>query len=930
MSRISQTSSAEAIRFTQRVFHTTQNEPIRLTRLLGRGGEGEVFEIQGRDDLVAKVYHEPPPPKKAEKLLALARLGNERLFNLSAWPVDALRDGPEGEVVGFLMKKVSQAEEVHALHSPKSRLQKFPEASWAFLVYVAGNIARAVAAMHEQGYVIGDLNPKNILVTRKATVLLLDVDSFQVRAEGKTYRCEGGFPEYTPPELQGVAFREVDRRPEHDSFGLAVVIFQLLFMGRHPFSGRYLGAEEMPLERAIREYRFAYGADAQVRRMRQPPGTLALDSMPAPLVDLFRRAFLSADRPRALEWIEPLDALAKSLKKCGLHNGHYYYQQLRECPWCGIETQAHVLLFNFLLPGGDSPREQFRLDEIWSEIVKVEPPGTSLIPQDEKLKRLKPSADVAAVQRTRRSDMFLSISFASAFSLLIALYTDFPASVPLLFVVAFVARRVSKAEDFSVDLFQTITTFSSRIKNPDDPLIQKVRWRHVQAESGKRRIQDRYDQEAGNEDWGAKRDELKSQKEAYAKLAGSRKAKLTQWETSARKKQLELFLDQFRIDESEIGKIDSTIKTTLLSHGVETAADLTDESLQQLALGRWRSDQLLEWRRDLERNFVFDSKNDLSQQARLAVEKEFDAMRLCLERDLSRGAQQLLRMKMEIETNRRRLLPGLLNASYELAQAEKDLEIVVKRNTFKPILIVILIVFLLGKLSFYDWSAPPRPHIAPPAGAKAEPTADQGISEKNRDEEMARTLYHQGQQLFEQKRFAEAVPRFQRAIDLYPSLNSAYDGLGAALYKLKRYDESALAWKRLIGYEQSFRSHYGLGLVYYAQKNWEGAETEFDYATAYCNPSDWEDNYTVAYDYLAQSRAKLGRAKAQIEGIKKRPEAPMQLPLNRFELATLYLWTGNTQAAIEQYMVLKVASPQLAIKLKGLMKKHNIRTPLNL
>ena len=91
-------------------------------------------------------------------------------------------------------------------------------------------------------------------------------DSFQVSADGKTYRCEGGFPEYTPPELQGVAFRDVDRAQDHDCFGLAIVIFQLLFMGRHPFSGAYLGAGEMPLERAIREFRFAYGVNVEERK----------------------------------------------------------------------------------------------------------------------------------------------------------------------------------------------------------------------------------------------------------------------------------------------------------------------------------------------------------------------------------------------------------------------------------------------------------------------------------------------------------------------------------------------------------------------------------------------------------------------------------------------------------------------------------------
>ena len=109
-----------------------------------------------------------------------------------------------------------------------------------------------------------------------------------------------------------------------------MVIFQLLFMGRHPFSGRYFGAGEMPLERAIQESSASpYGVDAEERKMRQPPGTLALESMLPQFVRLFRRTFLSTDRPQAREWIEPLDELAKALEKCELHSGHYYYRELR-------------------------------------------------------------------------------------------------------------------------------------------------------------------------------------------------------------------------------------------------------------------------------------------------------------------------------------------------------------------------------------------------------------------------------------------------------------------------------------------------------------------------------------------------------------------------------------------------------------------------
>jgi DNA-binding helix-hairpin-helix protein with protein kinase domain len=695
MSRIPGASKKEAIRPIHKIFHAPQlpgAEAVLLGRRIGTGAEGEVYEIQGGGDMVAKVYHEPPPPERAEKLVVLSRLGNERLFNLSAWPVSTLRDAPDGEVVGLVMKKITQAEEVHALHSPKSRLQKFPEASWAFLIYVAANVARAVAAVHEHGLVIGDVNPKNILVTRKATVYLLDVDSFQVSADGKTYRCEGGFPEYTPPELQGVAFRDVDRAQEHDGFGLAVVIFQLLFMGRHPFSGRYLRAGEMPLERAISEYRFAYGADAETRKMRQPPGTLALDSMPPELVALFRRAFLTTNRPRPREWVESLDALAKSLKKCGLHSGHYYYRELRDCPWCEIESQARVRLFNFRRPGEDSRRGHFRLDEIWKEIVSVDMPGASSIRWDKILKAPSPSTEATAVARDMRNRFILALIFSVVAGATIPLFVSFPLAFFMLILAGLTACVIGKVERTAT--LQLL--FKLRQPNPGDPLFENVQARWRRAEESARRLQEQYDREAGNERWGAKRDELRNRKETYENLDQIRQLRIRELEAEARKSQLDEFLDQFRIDGAEIKGVISPIKTALLSHGVETAADVIEEVSRIPSVGRSQAERLLEWRRNLERGFVFDPVRGVSTEARVNTEREVDALRFRLESELIGGAHFLRRVKQEIETSRQRLQPALTQARQELAQAEMDLQVAGKRNSPALILTALIIMFFIA------------------------------------------------------------------------------------------------------------------------------------------------------------------------------------------------------------------------------------------
>jgi DNA-binding helix-hairpin-helix protein with protein kinase domain len=935
MSRISLDSQTDAIRPAHKIFHTSQSETARLGRRIGAGAEGEVYEVQDKGDLVAKIYYEPPPPEKAEKLVVLSRLANERLFNLSAWPVTTLSDTSDGEVIGFVMKKISHAEEVHALHSPKSRLQKFPEASWAFLIYVAANIARAVAAIHEHGLVIGDVNPKNILVTRKATVYLLDVDSFQVSAEGKTYRCEGGFPEYTPPELQGVAFRDVDRSQEHDSFGLAVVIFQLLFMGRHPFSGRYLGAGEMPLEQAIREFRFAYGDDAEARKMQQPPGTLELDSMPSQFVDLFRRAFLSTDRPRPREWIEQLDALAKALKKCDQHSGHYYYRELRDCPWCGIEYHARVRLFNFLMPGDDSRRGHFRLDEIWREIASVETPGAHLIRWDKILAPSAPSVEVSALARDSRTRFILALIFSVFAGLAIPLLIGFPFAFVLLILSGLAACAIGKVGRTTT--MQLL--FSRRQPGSNNPLLEKVQSRWRQAEEAARRLQERYDREAGNDRWGVKRDELLNRKETYENLAQIRKFRLQQLEAEARKNELEEFLDQFKINDAEIKGIVAPIKTALLSHGVETAADVIEEVKQITSVGRSQAERLLEWRRDLERRFVFDPTRGVPPEARFKTERDIDALRFRLESELIGGAHYLRQVKQEIETSRQKLRPVLTQARQELAQAEKDLQVASRRNSPALILTALIIAFFIGGAMELSRFRPPSPKIVnsghtenqrvssgsqPPPPASA--TNRESWAERD-EQEYAMTLYRKGVKLSQAKKFAGAVKEFQAAIKIDSQFYEAREELGYALYRLKRYEESAEESKAAIRIHLGFKPFYNLGLVHYATENWNGAMLAFRRSIELRELSSWKDEYTEAYYYLGLSLAKLGKVHDEVKALEADADLLHSASIKRFELANLYLCAGWREAAKEQYRLLQVSDRALAKELLRLMKRHGVRRP---
>ena len=85
---------------------TRARASVRLGHELGRGGEGEVFAVEGQKDRVAKIYSIPPNHLKIQKLLTMAEATTPSLLKIAAWPVDLLSDS-KGTVRGFMMPRIN-------------------------------------------------------------------------------------------------------------------------------------------------------------------------------------------------------------------------------------------------------------------------------------------------------------------------------------------------------------------------------------------------------------------------------------------------------------------------------------------------------------------------------------------------------------------------------------------------------------------------------------------------------------------------------------------------------------------------------------------------------------------------------------------------------------------------------------------------------
>ncbi len=323
----------------------TQIITIDPTSSLGHGGEAKVYSVPQDETLVAKVYHKPTEAHANKLMLMLANPPDNPAASKDhisiAWPVDVLRTIDEKQkVVGFLMTRVKEMHSLLDFYNPKTRRQKCPFFSYLYLHRTARNLAAAFGALHARGYCIGDVNESNILVSNTALITLVDTDSFQVRNErnGEIYRCGVGKPEFTPPELQGQSFAQLDRKPEHDLFGLAVLIFQLLMEGTHPFAGIYQGSGDAPpYETRIAEGHFVYSR----RRVPYLPTLIApkFDLLHPTLQQLFIRCFEEGHnnpqmRPTAQTWQSALSEAEQDLTTCRVNNQHRHGKHLSYCPWC--------------------------------------------------------------------------------------------------------------------------------------------------------------------------------------------------------------------------------------------------------------------------------------------------------------------------------------------------------------------------------------------------------------------------------------------------------------------------------------------------------------------------------------------------------------------------------------------------------------------
>ncbi|KAA0012203.1 kinase [Billgrantia pellis] len=241
-----------------RVVTDSLGKTRRLGKRLERGGEGEIFALLDRSDVIVKWYYPEVLKKRGEtlhrKVEAMRGLRDSHMTRDVCWPLIRVFD-EHHRWIGFAMYRARGVKMGFLAHALLYQ-RYFPGLDRRQIVGYLIRFVEIVQQLHEAGVCIGDYNLNNIFcMPGSDQVTLIDCDSYQLRVDGTFYPCPVGSPDMTPKEHQGVAFRHTLRNSRSEAFSLAIVLFKCLMLGRHPYD--IVGGDD-PV-RNLRRGHFAYG-----------------------------------------------------------------------------------------------------------------------------------------------------------------------------------------------------------------------------------------------------------------------------------------------------------------------------------------------------------------------------------------------------------------------------------------------------------------------------------------------------------------------------------------------------------------------------------------------------------------------------------------------------------------------------------------------
>jgi DNA-binding helix-hairpin-helix protein with protein kinase domain len=438
-----------------------------------------------------------------------------------------------------------------------------------------------------------------------------------------------------------------------------MMIFKMLFMGRHPYAGVPDRPGDFLLEKAIASFMFAFSPKARSLGVSPPGNCLALGSLPDNLIALFETAFLRGSelgntRPSADQWGRALAGLEASLSTCSHDPAHRFPKQLKSCPWCAIRDGGGP---DFFVSVSISSNVSVGSSNgtLWGAINAVIPVTFTF-----RARSYFVVNPVSATPLTANVGAY-SVTFVVGLCVLALSAVLVLGGMPIGWLGGLLAWALLAQGKETTELKKERETREKTLKLLEDELAK--------AERDIQQIPPAYQIEFHN-----LKQTLQTRFERYMKLDQEKAKELQSLQANLAEVQKRDYLDQQLISRASIDGIGPGRKATLAAYGIESALDI-HRGIRVPGIGATFTQRLVNWRGRVEANFRFNPALGLPKQQLHQLDVKILDIRRTLEAELRQGQQALSALGINALTRIRQVENRMAALVQQHAKAKSDVDV---------------------------------------------------------------------------------------------------------------------------------------------------------------------------------------------------------------------------------------------------------------